>query len=178
MAASGEELGAGLIAYSFLAIFLAMHLAPSDWWLDANKQDSAGNPLNIDLAFNQVFGQGLRIIVASLSAFLIGQLADVFVFQRLRKVTGSKMLWLRATGSTLVSQFIDSFVVLFIAFAGKLSTPQIISIGITSYIYKFSVAILLTPVIYAGHSVIDRYLGKENSDKMTEEASTQSQNFL
>ena len=88
------------------------------------------------------------------------------------------MLWLRATGSTLVSQFIDSFVVLYIAFVGVFPNQQILAIGITNYIYKFSVAILLTPVIYLGHYLIDRYLGKENAVKLSEEAAQGSKSFL
>jgi uncharacterized integral membrane protein (TIGR00697 family) len=87
-------------------------------------------------------------------------------------------LWLRATGSTIVSQFVDSFVVLYIAFSGTLSNEQIIAIGITNYIYKFSVAILLTPLIYIGHYFIDRYLGKENALKISEEAASQSNSFI
>ena len=85
---------------------------------------------------------------------------------------------MRATGSTLVSQFIDSFVVLFIAFAGTFSTTQILAIGITNYVYKFAIAILLTPVIYLGHTMIDRYLGKEHAQRMSDEASSQSKKFL
>lgn len=166
------------IAYSFLVIFLTMELPPAQWWLDANNKDAAGNYFNMDFAFNKILGQGQRIIIASLAAFLIGQLVDVFVFQKLRKLTGAKMLWLRATGSTLVSQFIDSFVVLYLAFVGIFSNQQIIAIGFTNYIYKFSVAILLTPLIYLGHYVIDRYLGKENANKLSEEASQQSSSFL
>jgi len=171
-------LTAGLIAYSFLVIFFTMKLPPARWWLDANNQDGAGNYFNMDFAFNKIFGQGQRIIIGSLSAFLIGQLADVWIFHRLRNMTGSKMLWLRATGSTLVSQLIDSFVVLFIAFYGVFSTKQIIAIGITNYIYKFFVAILLTPIIYFGHNVIDKYLGKEEAHKLSEEASKESKKFL
>ena len=167
-----------LIAYSFIVIFLTMKLPPAAWWLDANKYDSAGNFFNMDFAFNKIFGQGQRIIIGSLSAFIIGQLADVWVFQKLRKVTGHKMLWLRATGSTLVSQFIDSFVVLFIAFYGTFSNSQITAIGITNYIYKFIIAIALTPLIYVGHSIIDKYLGKENAQRISEEAAHQSQKFL
>ena len=132
----------------------------------------------MDVAFNKILGQGLRIIVGSLTAFLIGQLVDVFVFQKLRRATGNKRLWLRATGSTLVSQLIDSFVVLFIAFYGVFATDQIIAIGITNYIYKFAVAILLTPLIYLGHYLIDNYLGKENAALISEEASKESRGFF
>jgi len=171
-------LAAFFIAYSFIVIFLTMKLPAAQWWLDANNTDSEGNYFNMDFAFNKILGQGQRIIIGSLGAFLLSQLVDVFVFQKLRKVTGQRMLWLRATGSTLVSQFIDSFVVLYIAFIGIFSGPQIIAIGITNYIYKFSVAILLTPLIYLGHYIIDRYLGKENAVKISEEAAFQSDSFL
>lgn len=171
-------LTAGLIAYAFLVIFITMKLPPAGWWMDANNTDGAGNYFNMDFAFNKIFGQGQRIILGSLTAFLLGQLTDVFVFQKLRALTGPKKLWMRATGSTLVSQAIDSFVVLFIAFAGVFSTKQIIAIGITNYIYKFVVAIVLTPVIYFGHTLIDNYLGKEHALRMSDEASAQSQNFL
>jgi queuosine precursor transporter len=171
-------LTAGLIAYAFAVIYLSISLAPADFWLDVNNTDAQGNDFNINYAFQKLFGQGLRIIAGSLVAFLIGQLVDVFVFQRLRKITGSKFLWLRATGSTLISQFIDSFVVLFIAFYGVFSNKQIIAIGITNYIYKFLVAIALTPVIYLGHYLIDRYLGKQNAEKLAEEATQKSEGFF
>ena len=88
------------------------------------------------------------------------------------------MLWLRATGSTLVSQFIDSFVVLFIAFYGIFSNTQIFAIGVTNYIYKFSVAILLTPLIYVGHYAINQFLGKENAERIAEESANESNSFL
>jgi len=171
-------LTAGLIAYSFTIIFFTMELPPAAWWLDANSTDPEGNSFNIDYAFSKIFGQGLRIILGSLVAFLIGQLVDVFVFQRLRNITRSKMLWLRATGSTVVSQFFDSFVVLFIAFYGVFSNKQIIAIGITNYLYKFVVAVALTPLIYLGHSIIDKYLGKENAEKVSEEAAEKSRGFF
>jgi uncharacterized integral membrane protein (TIGR00697 family) len=171
-------LAAIFIAYSFLVIYLTMKLPPAQWWLDANSTDSSGNYFNMDFAFNKILGQGQRIIVASLAAFLLGQLVDVYIFQKLRKLTGHKMLWLRATGSTLISQFIDSFVVLYLAFSGIFSNQQILAIGITNYLYKFTVAILLTPLIYGGHYFIDQYLGKENAEKLSEESASQSGSFF
>jgi uncharacterized integral membrane protein (TIGR00697 family) len=169
---------AGLIGYAFVVIFITMRLEPADFWMETNSTDPEGNLFNINFAFNKIFGQGQRIIVGSLTAFLLGQLVDVFVFQQLRKITGSKMLWLRATGSTLVSQLVDSFVVLYIAFSGIFSTSQIIAIGITNYIYKFFVAIALTPLIYAGHALIDRYLGKENANRISQDAAAESKGFF
>jgi uncharacterized integral membrane protein (TIGR00697 family) len=171
-------LTAGLIAYSFLVIFLTMKLPPAQWWLDAYHTDSSGNPFNIDFAFTTIFGQGQRIIIGSLVAFLVSQLVDVFVFHRLKKYTGHKMLWLRATGSTIVSQLVDSFVVLYIAFSGILPNDQIVAIGTTNYIYKFTAAIALTPLIYVGHYFIDVYLGKENAQRLSDEAAAQSDSFL
>jgi len=165
-----------LVTYAFVVIFISIRLAPADFWV--NGVDSEGHPVNMHYAFNKIFGQGQRIILGSLTAFILGQLVDVFVFQWLRRRTGSKMLWLRSTGSTLVSQFVDSFVVLYIAFAGTFTNDQIIAIGITNYIYKFIVAIAMTPVIYIGHGLIDGYLGKEYASKISEEASHGSKGFF
>lgn len=171
-------LTAGLIAYTFLILFVTIRLPGASWWLDAYSPDPQGNPFDIDYAFRSIFGQGLRIICGSLVAFLLGQLTDVFIFQRLRHHTGSKMLWLRATGSTLISQLVDSFVVLFIAFYGTYTNMQITAMGITNYIYKFVIALVLTPLIYIGHYWIDRYLGKDAAHEMSEEASQKSRGYL
>lgn len=167
-----------LIAYAFLVIFITIDLPPAQFWLDAYSKDSAGNYFNMDYAFNTIFGQGQRIIIGSLTAFLIGQLVDAFFFQKLKKITGSKMLWVRATGSTLISQLIDSFVVLYIAFAGIFDGQTLLGVAITNYIYKFTVAILLTPVIYFGHFMIDQYLGRENSERIAQEATNDSGKFF
>jgi hypothetical protein len=96
----------------------------------------------------------------------------VYIFHYIKKKTGEKYLWLRTTGSTLVSQLIDSFVVLYIAFGigADWSASLILSVGILNYIYKFTVAILLTPVLYWIHYGIDNYLGKEIADKLKEDA--------
>ncbi|PCJ67625.1 MAG: hypothetical protein COA58_00375 [Bacteroidetes bacterium] len=160
----------GLISFAFVAVYAAIHLAPADWWIGTVADK--GVP-NFQLAFAQVFGQGLWIIIGSLVAFLVGQLIDVIVFQKLKKITGDKKVWLRATGSTLVSQFIDSFVVLIIAFklGADWSWALVIAVGFNNYIYKFFVAVVLTPAIYMAHNLIDKYLGKELAEKMKSEAS-------
>jgi len=167
-----------LIAYAFLVIFVSIGLAPAQFWLDAYGKDNAGNDFNMDYAFNTIFGQGQRIIIGSLTAFLIGQLVDAFFFHKLKQMTGSKMLWVRSTGSTLISQFIDSFVVLYIAFAGIFKNDVLIAIAVTNYIYKFAVAVLLTPLIYLGHYVIDRYLGKEYAEKIATESNKDNEKFF
>ncbi len=162
-----------LVSYSFIAIYFVTKLTPADFWIDVNKTDNQGNPFNINYAFSKVYLQSAGIIVASLIAFLVSQLLDVFIFQRLRSVTGKKFIWLRATGSTLISQLIDSFVVLFIAFylLGNWSLAQVSQVATNNYIYKFLIAILVTPIIYLGHFLIDKYLGQEAADRMADEAS-------
>lgn len=176
-------LTAGFIAYAFVVISITTELSPADFWLDVNGQDDQGNAFDIDFAFNRVYQQGLGIIVGSLCAFLLGQLLDVFVFQKLRRITGSNQIWLRATGSTLVSQLIDSYLVLFIAFYLlspaniRWSIPQVISVGIVNYSYKFIIAIALTPLLYVAHYIIDRYLGQELSKSMMQDASKDTSFF-
>lgn len=153
-------LTAGLILYVFGVIFVVTELKPAAFWLEVHQLDAAGNPLNINLAFTAIFRQGMGIIVGSLAAFLIGQLLDAWVFQKLRLITGSHRIWIRATGSTLVSQLVDSVVVLIIAFKvfGNWSWPQVISVAIINYVYKFGAAVILTPLLYVAHYMIDRYL--------------------
>lgn len=174
-------LAVGLIAYAFFMFFIGIHLVPADFWPHSHL-DRIADPVqrenmqvqvgNYNTAFSLVFGQGLWIIVGSLVAFLIGQFIDVFVFHGIKKYTGEKGIWLRATGSTLVSQFIDSFVVLFIAFyiGAGWSIQLVLAIGLVNYFYKFVMAIVLTPVIYLAHFFIDRFLGEELAHRMKTEA--------
>jgi uncharacterized integral membrane protein (TIGR00697 family) len=108
----------------------------------------------------------MRIIVGSLVAFMVSQLVDVTVFQRIKKATGEKHVWLRATGSTLVSQLIDSYIVLFIAFAGVFTWQEILAFGIMNYIYKATMAVILTPLIYLAEKRIEKYVGRDVAMRM------------
>lgn len=163
-----------LIAYAFLMVFAAIWLAPASWWVTTATNN--GVP-DMQAAFRAVFGQGLWIIIGSLTAFGIGQLVDVFVFHRIKRLTGEKYIALRATGSTLVSQFMDSYVVLYIAFVLNPEThwsiSQFIAIGTVNYVYKFMMAFLLTPVIYAVHWGVEAYLGADLSARMKTEAAAE-----
>ena len=169
-----SHLTIGLITYAFIIFSSAIHLAPSEYFDIGNSIDKPDN------AFRGIFGQGMWIIIGSMIAFLVGQILDVLIFHRIKKITGEKSIWLRATGSTLVSQLIDSFIVLFIAFyIGKRmqtgqgepwSLHQVLVTGTGNYIYKFVVAILLTPVIYLIHGWIEKYLGKNLASEMKDSA--------
>ena len=166
----------GLILFAFMMIYGAIHITPNEWWTSVSGIDAKDNfnsISNMNLAYGKIMGQGLWIIIGSTVAFLVGQIVDVFVFQKIRTITGEKKLWLRATGSTLVSQFIDSYVVLIIAFwiGSDWELVRVLAIGSVNYVYKFVVAIIMTPIIYLAHDVIDNYLGKPLATEMKLNAS-------
>ena len=170
-------LAAGLIAYSFVVVYFAIGLEPAGFWSQSHiseglseveRQDILSKVGDYNYAYQLVFGQGLWIIVGSLVAFLVGQLVDVWIFHKIKKATGDQMLWLRATGSTIVSQLVDSYIVLVVAFyiGADWSLVLVLAIGTVNFIYKFIVAVLLTPMLYVLHHFIDRYLGLEKSAEM------------
>jgi queuosine precursor transporter len=158
-------IGMAMIAIAYVLILI-------DLQIPANEI----SPVD-DVSFEKVFANAGLVILGSIIAYLIGQLIDIQVFHFIRQKTGGKMVWLRATGSTIISQLIDSFVVIFIAF-GKYepsilfgipfykitNTNSLINISSTNFIYKLIIVILLTPVIYLLHSLIEKYLGSETID--------------
>lgn len=162
-------LTAGLIAFAFLVFYGAIHTAPDDFWLNSQAKN---NVPNMQDAYTQILGQGMNIIVASLTAFLIGQLADATVFKRIKLVTGEKRIWMRATLSTLVSQLIDTVVVsyMYLYFALEFSFARVTAIAATGYLYKFTIAVLCTPLVYLVHAGIEKYLGREKAAAMKEAA--------
>jgi queuosine precursor transporter len=159
-----------MIAFCFIIVSIAMipeafvpdppPNAPPDWepTVATTKQ------------FSKVFGQSQWIIIGSITAFLLGQLIDSFIFWFVRKRTGGKMIWLRATGSTLVSQLVDTFVVLYIGLVlpGTIAMQDYWTMGFTNYVFKLMIAVLLTPLIYLTHWLVEKYLGKEKAKKEEE----------
>ena len=154
-----------LILYAFLMFYMAMRVVPPDWWLTTKTENGVPNMQN---AFSAIFGQGMWIIAGSVTAFLVSQIVDVTVFHRIKKSTGDKWIWLRATGSTLVSQLVDSFIVLFIAFklGNNWSWQKVLAICLVNYAYKFTMAIILTPLIYFIEARIEKYVGHDTAKKM------------
>lgn len=145
-----------LIVYAFILLFAGMNIPASGI-----------SPVK-DEQFHAVFGQSMWIIVGSITAFLTSQLVDVVIFWMIRKRTGNKLIWLRATGSTVVSQLIDTFIVTGIAFwlPGKLSLTEYLNTAGTGYLVKLLIAVSFTPLIYLGHSIIHRYLGQSLSQEI------------
>jgi uncharacterized integral membrane protein (TIGR00697 family) len=142
-------------------VFIVINVAQYMPYLDA--------PFNVrPEAFDAIFGSAKVMYIASLCAYLIGQLSDIAVFGLLKRISHGKLLWLRATGSTLISQFIDSFIVTYLAFhlgrklfgGGEVVPwPSILPIAITGYLLKFVLAIAITPLIYLGHGIMHRWFG-------------------
>ena len=163
-------LTAALIAFAFIVMYIAIGIPPADFWVGTNS--NAGVP-DMQAAFAGVFGQGMNIILGSLTAFIVGQLVDAFVFRRIKRATGDKRIWLRATGSTVISQLIDSVVVTYVAFwimRDDFSFARCTAMVITAYAYKLLVALLATPLVYVVHAGVERYLGKERAHAMREAA--------
>lgn len=142
---------AGLIVYTFIILFFAIKI-PSTGISSVSTEQ-----------FTAVFGQSQLIIIGSIAAFLVSQLIDVSIFHFVKNRTGNKMIWLRSTGSTVISQLFDSFIVLGIAFylPGIMDTKTYIISGFTGYSVKLVIAVLMTPMIYLGHYLIEKYLAKD-----------------
>ncbi|MFI5171639.1 MAG: queuosine precursor transporter [Chitinophagales bacterium] len=158
------------ILYAFGIIYIAIRLAPAGFW--PGSYVDQGVP-DMQLAYSAIFGQGMWIIAGSITAFLVSQLVDVTIFHRIKYFTGEKSIWLRATGSTVISQILDSLIVLYIAFVlgpQHWSLNQFFAIATVNYCYKVLAAIVLTPLLYIIHGWIDNFLGKELSEKMRAEA--------
>lgn len=145
---------AGLAAAVFVWIVINISLA---------LPTSPDSPIP-DAVFRGAFGTSSRLYVASLTAYIIGQLLDIAIFQFLRKTTGHRLLWLRSTGSTVMSQIIDSLAVSFVFLAGTKPTGFIVANAANNYVGKLAMAILLTPLIYLGHAVFRRLLHVQEKD--------------
>jgi uncharacterized integral membrane protein (TIGR00697 family) len=157
-------LAAGIISYAYLALLLT-RLVPA----------ASFSPVD-DASFSRVFFQSQWIIVGSIAAFLLAQLIDVTVFWLIRRRTGHRLLWLRATGSTLVSQLIDTFVVQFVGLhlpwrLGQqgIDLATFLNSASSGYLFKLGVAVAVTPLLYVLHGVIDRFLGEAESERLVEQ---------
>ncbi|MBU3680644.1 MAG: queuosine precursor transporter [Flavobacterium sp.] len=148
-------LTAALITYCFVILYFALKIPAVQ-----------GADLVTDAQFNAVFGQSMWIIVGSITAFMASQLIDVTIFHFFKNKTGKKMIWLRSTGSTVISQLFDTFIVLGIAFwlTGKMTTEVYIRSAFAGYFVKLIIAVALTPLIYVGHALIEKQLKKDQND--------------
>lgn len=145
-----------LIGFAFLILFVCMQIPAVPF-----------SPVN-DQNFQIVFGQSMWIIAGSIIAFITSQQIDSFIFWKLRNKTGKGLIWIRATGSTLISQLVDTFIVQYIAFVlpGKWTYSELLHNASYGYAFKILIAIAIIPIIYLVHFLIDKYLGEEVSRDM------------
>lgn len=155
-------LAVGMIVYAFIILYFAIRVPA---WENSPVSNEA---------FKTVFGQSMWIIAGSIVAFVTSQLLDVVIFQAFKRKTGGRLLWLRATGSTAMSQLVDTFVILFIAFRlptmlqvpnYKFGWADLLRVSIGNYSYKLLIAVLITPIIYLAHGIIDAYLARDNESR-------------
>lgn len=129
-------------------------------------------------AYQIAFGATWTITIASLVAFAVAQFVDVAVFSWLRRRTGGKMIWLRAQGSTVVSQLLDTLLVIYLAFyvlpalAGDphMDAGAAGRIALTNYVYKFALAVVMTPLLYFARGLVVAWLGKTEAAQLANEA--------
>lgn len=152
--------GLAMALLTFFLVFVAVAIPGAAFTEEASWNGTT------PAAFRNVFGGSQRILAASMVAYLVSQLTDIAVFHAIRKITRERFLFLRATGSTAVSQLVDTVVIQTLAWWGLLSIERIASIVVTSYLVKLAVAVGLTPLIYLGHAVVARILGVHAEEKV------------
>ena len=146
-------LGFGMAALAYAFIFIAGAIPIAD------MTRAAGWTGVTEATFNNVFLGSQRMILASMTAYIIAQFVDIGVFHALKRLTTNRLLWLRATGSTVVSQLIDTIAITFVAWWGVLGIEQILTMIRSSYSLKVLIAIGLTPLVYLCHALLERGLG-------------------
>ena len=109
-----------------------------------------------DNEFSTVFSSSGRVIGASMTAYLVAQLIDVRLFHFWKKLTKGKHLWLRNNASTILSQFVDTTLVVLVLFAGRMSMDKITLLVWYGWIYKLLAALFDTPIIYGASWMIGR----------------------
>jgi uncharacterized integral membrane protein (TIGR00697 family) len=137
-------LGMAVFVFTIINVALALPVSPE-------------SPMSQEL-FARSFGWSARLYVASLTAYVVGQLLDIAMFQVFLRLTGHRFLWLRATGSTVVSQAVDSLVVNFVLLSGSKSIDFVLTAARNGYVVKLVLAIGLTPLLYVGRGLFLRYL--------------------
>lgn len=144
----------GFSALLFLALmsWVVVSLPPADGWEG-------------QAAYEAVFGQVWRIVIASITAFWAGEFVNSFVLAKMKLMTGGRYLWTRTIGSTVVGQGVDSLIFYPIAFLGIWSTEQVLTVMVTNWALKVGWEAALTPVTYV---VVGRLKAAEGVDLFDE----------
>ncbi|HIF41198.1 MAG TPA: VUT family protein [Planctomycetes bacterium] len=145
-----------------LVLQVAIALPPSDIWTQPDLGFPTGG--SMQRAFSATFANPAILLFASMLAYLMAQLMDVRLYHFWWKVTGGRHMWIRNNGSTMISQLVDTAIVngIFLHFGLGLNRADVISIIVAVYLCKVALAIVDTPLIYAGRWVVERVLGLEH----------------
>ena len=99
-------------------------------------------------AYDLILGLTPRLVIASLVAYSFGEFSNSIILAKMKVWTKGKLLWTRTIGSTVIGEFIDSFIFIVIAFWGILPNSLLITLIISNYLFKTGVEVLFTPVTY------------------------------
>jgi len=156
-AASRRAIWIGFFANALMAIMglITVWLPPAPTW--PNQQ-----------AFETVFYQVPRLIVASLIAYWCGEFANSVTMAKMKVWTNGKHLWTRTVGSTVVGQAVDTVVLVFIGFGGTASTSTLINVAISAYLAKVLYEVLATPVTYAVVAGLKKHENIDTFDENTD----------
>lgn len=121
------------------------------------------SPVN-DSSFNQVFGNSWRVISASMTAYLMAQLVDVNLYEFWRKLTKGKYLWIRNNGSTIISQLVDTVLVVLVLFIGVLPGQEMLNLITDGWLFKIFCALIDTPIIYGCVYLLRKYFNLQKGE--------------
>jgi hypothetical protein len=147
----------GFAALAFMAFmsWVVVSLPPAPGWTGQS-------------AYESVFGQVPRIVLASIVAFWAGEFVNSFVLARMKVLTAGRHLWARTIGSTIFGQGVDSLIFYPLAFYGVWETGQVVTVMVTNWALKVAWEAVLTPVTYAVVNALKRHEGVDVFDEGTD----------
>jgi len=140
--------GFGALGFASFMAWVVIKLPPAQGWIH-------------QAAYETVFGQTWRIVLASLLAFFSGEFVNSFVLAKMKLFTSGKFLWMRTIGSTIAGEMMDSLIFYPLAFYGFWPNDLLITVMLTNYVLKVSWEVVATPVTYKVVGFLKR---KENED--------------
>lgn len=150
----GRKRANRVVACGFFASLLVLLAL----WLGGQFPAIADSPVD-DATYLAVFQNAWRVIAASMTAYLVAQFVDIRIFHFWKNLTRGKHLWLRNNASTVLSQFLDSLLVVLVLFGGKMEFGAMWQIVLDLWLFKALIALFDTPLFYLGTALIERWLG-------------------
>ncbi len=154
---ANQVVTAGIFAsfFSMLIVFVSGIVPATDW-----------SPIN-DSLFNKVFGATAIAVLASMMAYLFAQYVDIQIFHFWKRLTKGKHLWLRNNFSTFLSQFIDTFTVLFLLCSfGKIDWELFGALLLSGFLFKVLIAALDTPFLYLAVFALRKRFGLKMGEEI------------